>query len=129
MGSFNESGGKNILNNRVQEMMKPIFLAFATLALAAGAKQPDQIAATQFDDDVYARHSCSKLAAESLKQQQKLANLSAEQKSAANNDVVGVILIGLPTASISGNDKEAQISITKGRLQAIERSKAAKSCS
>lgn len=109
-------------------MMKPILCALAVLTLTACAKQPDQIAATKFDDDVYARHSCSKLAAEGIKQEQKLANLSAEQKAAANNDVVGVILIGLPTASMSGNDKEAEISITKGRIQAIDRRKAAKSC-
>jgi hypothetical protein len=109
--------------------LNKLFLCAAiALTASACAKQPDQIAATNIGDDVYARHTCSSLKAENLKQEQSLANLSAEQKAAATGDTVGVLLIGLPTSSMSGNDKEAQIAIVKGRIQAIDRAKAKKGC-
>jgi hypothetical protein len=68
------------------------------------------------------------LKSEEVKQIQSLENLSAKQKATATGDTVGVLLIGLPTSSMSGNDSEAEISIVKGRLQAIDRRQSKKGC-
>ena len=92
------------------------------------AEQPDQIAAVEIGSDAYARHSCSQLAAEDLKVNQEVANLSARQKSAANGDAWGVFLIGLPVSSMGGGDQEAAISVAKGKQQAIDRQQLAKRC-
>ena len=54
--------------------------------------------------------------------------LSAAQQSAATQDTVGVLLLGVPIASMSGGDKEAQLASEKGKLQAIDRQTVSKSC-
>lgn len=46
---------------------------------------------------------------------QRLAILSNKQEKAANGDALGVFLIGLPVASMSGGDNETEIAILKGR--------------
>lgn len=104
-------------------------LAVGAVLVSVGcAKQPDQIAAVEIGSDAYGRHSCSQLAAEELKVNQEVANLSARQKSAANGDAWGVFLIGLPVSSMGGGDQEAAISIAKGKLQAIDRQQLAMRC-
>ncbi|MDE4130873.1 hypothetical protein PXK18_19730 [Phaeobacter gallaeciensis] len=54
--------------------------------------------------------------------------MSADQKRAANSDALGVFLLGLPLSSMSGNDKEALISVAKGRVDAINTVQASKGC-
>ncbi|MBZ9600279.1 hypothetical protein [Phyllobacterium chamaecytisi] len=44
---------------------------------------------------------------------QQLAAFSSVQQSAATNDALGVFLIGLPVASMSGGDHEAEIAHLK----------------
>jgi hypothetical protein len=46
---------------------------------------------------------------------ERLALLSSKQSRAATSDAVGVFLIGVPVASLSGADNEAEIAILKGR--------------
>lgn len=113
---------------KAMKIMK-ILAVWAILVSAGCAKQPDQIAAVEVGSDAYARHSCSQLAAEELRVNQEVANLSARQQSAANGDAWGVFLIGLPVSSMGGGDQEAAISIAKGKQQAIDRQQLAKRCS
>lgn len=44
-----------------------------------------------------------------------LAALTKQQQSAATTDVIGVILVGVPVASLTGADREAELAILKGR--------------
>jgi hypothetical protein len=48
---------------------------------------------------------------------ERLIVLSQKQSQAATSDAVGVFLIGVPIASLSGADNEAEIAILKGRCQ------------
>ena len=48
----------------------------------------------------------------------RLAALYNRQNSAVTGDAIGVFLIGVPLASLSGNDNEAEIAILKGRCGA-----------
>lgn len=105
-----------------------VFSLVAALALAACAKQPDQISAVDIGEGAYANYSCRDLATERLNIEQDLANLSAKQKSAASGDAWGVFLLGLPLSSMSGGDQEALISVAKGKIQVIDRMQAAKRC-
>ena len=84
------------------------------LILVAGcAKQANMVAPTAIPVNSV---SCSQIADLRL----KVASLSARQNTAANNDALGVVLLGLPVASMSGNDVEAELSIAKGQLMAAE---------
>lgn len=105
------------------------FVIPLVLLSAACAKQPDQISAANIGPNPYTRHSCQNLAQEKVNLSQSLENLSAAQKSAASGDALGVFLLGLPVSSMSGNDKEAAISITKGRIQAVDAARVQKRCS
>ncbi|MBN2739419.1 MAG: hypothetical protein JXR35_00815 [Rhodobacteraceae bacterium] len=103
-------------------------LSVAAIAISACAKQPDEIAAIPMESSMYAGQSCSYLGQTKVKLSQDLASLSAEQKSAASGDALGVFLLGLPLSSMSGGDKEAAISVTKGKIDAIDQEMARKHC-
>lgn len=100
----------------------------AILLIAACAKQPDQIAAADIGPNPYLTASCSQLASANLQLTQNLERLSAAQKNAASSDTIGVILLGLPVSSMSGNDKETDIAITKGKIQSVESAKLRRKC-
>ena len=96
--------------------------------LSACAQKPENIAAVPVAGDPYSRFSCSQLAQERLKISQELEVVGAQQLKAANNDALGVFMLGLPLASMSGNDKEATIAIAKGRIQEIDTQRQRKNC-
>lgn len=103
-------------------------LVLAALAAAGCAQQPDRISAVDVAGDPYRGFSCSQLKAEHLKVTQNLEAASADQKKAADGDVLGVFLLGLPVSSMSGNDKEATIAIAKGRINELDRKILARKC-
>lgn len=105
-----------------------ICITLAAMALTACAKQPENIAAVEVGANEFRGLSCKQLSETRLVTAQNLENLSASQKSAASGDAVGVFLLGLPVSSMSGNDKETQIAVTKGRLQALDREMTRKNC-
>lgn len=100
----------------------------ASLALAGCAKKPEEISAADIGQGVYRNASCKQLADTLVKYSQNLENLSADQRSAASGDALGVFLLGMPLSSMSGNDKETTISVTKGHIQQITAERQAKRC-
>jgi len=78
-------------------------LVSVSLALAACAKPPDRIR------PVANSGPCTPA------DKERLISLSQKQSQAASSDAVGVFLIGVPVASLSGADNEAEIAILKGR--------------
>ncbi|WP_292147882.1 hypothetical protein [Mesorhizobium sp.] len=46
---------------------------------------------------------------------ERLATLTNQQNEAANGEALGVFLIGVPVASMSGGDRETEIAVLKGR--------------
>lgn len=107
--------------------MKYFVLPFI-LFCSACAKQADQIPAADIGPNTYMGASCSQLNTTKLQLGQNLETLTAAQKSAASGDAVGVLLLGLPLSSMSGNDKETDIAITKGKIQAVETARLQKRC-
>jgi hypothetical protein len=97
-------------------------------AISGCAKKPENIEAAPINNQTYSSFSCKQLTGEKLKNAQGLESLSAAQNQAASSDAWGVFLIGLPVSSMSGNDKEAAISIAKGNIQTIDRVRVAKGC-
>lgn len=109
--------------------MKKTLLIVSFIFISACAKAPADIAAVNIDEGQYNRNSCSQLKKKELAQNQELEKLSAKQNAAKKADAWGVFLIGLPTATMSGNDQETAIAVTKGKIQAIETQKLRKNCS
>ena len=109
--------------------MKRIILSVSfTLIISACAKDPSQIAAVQMSDSTYGHLSCRDLQKNEIQQVQLLNALSADQKKAKSGDAWGVFLLGLPVSSMSGSDKETEIAVAKGRIDALHRMKSAKNC-
>ncbi|WP_349040625.1 hypothetical protein [Agrobacterium sp. SORGH_AS 787] len=68
----------------------------------------------------YSNMDCQALAQEYLKEQATLSAVSKQQNGAATGDAFGVFLIGVPMSSTFGGDKKGQLSITNGKVKAIE---------
>ncbi|WP_037914851.1 hypothetical protein [Sulfitobacter sp. 20_GPM-1509m] len=107
--------------------MKYLILPCFLLASAC-AKEADKIPAANIGPNPYLSSSCGQLAEAKLQLDQNLETLTAAQKSAASGDAVGVILLGLPLSSMSGNDKETDIAITKGKIQAVQAAQLKRRC-
>lgn len=98
------------------------------LAATACAKRPDAIVPVDIPMAAYSNLDCGALAQELVKEQNNLAALSKQQNQAATGDAVGVFLIGVPASSTFGGDKEGQVAVSKGKVNALNSSIAAKGC-
>lgn len=76
----------------------------------------------------YSNLDCPALAREYLKEQSSLTAVSKQQHDAATGDAVGVFLVGVPMSSTFGGDKEGQVAVAKGKVNAIEANMKARSC-
>ncbi len=101
----------------------------AAALLTACAKRPESIPAAKTETEAYERASCDSLRVRRAEVEADLDALAAAQRGAANADVVGVFLLALPISSMAGNDREAQVALAKGHLDAIKIVQARKGCS
>ncbi len=109
-------------------MRKQLALILPLAILASCAKRPDAIVPVDIPMGAYTNLSCKELDQELLKEQLKLAAVSKEQNQAATGDAVGVFLIGVPASSVFGGDKEGDVAVAKGKVQAIENARMSKGC-
>ncbi|MDI6025605.1 hypothetical protein QBK99_05230 [Corticibacterium sp. UT-5YL-CI-8] len=100
----------------------------AALALNACAKRPDAIVPVDIPMAAYGNLDCAGLAQELIKERNALTSLSKQQHEAATGDAVGVFLVGVPMSSTLGGDKEGQVAVSKGKVNAMESSIKAKGC-
>lgn len=99
--------------------MKKIFAATAAVVLVAGcAQQPAAISPVAMGD-VYSNVSCSKAKQLYSNEAAKVPSLVASQKQAVTGDAIGVFLLAVPVSSLSGGDKEGEISTSKGKINAL----------
>jgi len=99
-----------------------------TVGLVGCAKRPDAIVPVDIPMAAYTNFGCAGLAQELVKERTTLASLSKQQNQAATGDAVGVFLIGVPASSTFGGDKEGQVAVSKGKVNAIESAMKSKSC-
>jgi hypothetical protein len=104
-----------------------ILVAIAVL-LGGCAKSPESIAPAYVSDITYRPLSCNDLAIESARLNQALARASTQQEQARGNDTVGIILLGLPVSSLSGDNVAPEVARLKGELEAIHRASLQKKC-
>ena len=98
------------------------------LAATACAKRPDAIVPVDIPMAAYSNLDCTSLSHELAQERNNLASLSAQQNQAATGDAVGVFLIGVPASSTFGGDKEGQVAVSKGKVNAIEAASRSKGC-
>lgn len=100
----------------------------AAVALSACAPKPENVAAVPQSTAEFSGMSCKSLATKRVQVQQTVDATSAKQSKAAGNDAIGVLLLGVPLASMSGADAETELAVAKGRLNAIDEVRARKGC-
>lgn len=90
--------------------MKPVFISIAALAILASGctTAPDQIQPAAYAS------GCS---ADPSVDVQKLNVLTAQQRQAREADIIGVMLIGVPMAKLSGGDKSSEIARLKACIK------------
>lgn len=109
-------------------MNKLILIAATLAALSSCAKRPDAIVPVDIPMAVYQGQNCQQLGQELIKERENLAAISKAQNDAANGDAFGVFLIGVPMSSAVGGDKEGQVAVAKGKVQAIENTLKSRGC-
>lgn len=110
------------MNAKVGLMLLPL------LALAACAKPPEAIGPSYISEIGYQSWTCEQLGGETRRLSEALATASTQQTRARSNDVVGVILIGLPVSSLSGDNIAPEIARLKGEQEAVRRASISKNC-
>ena len=100
----------------------------ATLSIAACAAPPESIAPSYVSPVTYNGLSCSELSAEAGRVDAALTQASQQQEQAHGNDVVGVLLIGVPVSTLSGTNVAPQVASLKGQQEAIHLALLQKHC-
>jgi hypothetical protein len=108
---------------------------YATVAVAVGAAligacapSPESIQPAYVSETPYRSWTCDQLGEELTKLDQALATASIQQNTARTNDTVGVILIGLPLGSMSGQSIAPQIALYKGQHEAVRKASIRNGC-
>jgi hypothetical protein len=103
-------------------------LVFGLALTAACATSPEDIAPAPVSEARYQDWTCAELTAEQARVGRDLAAATAKQEQTRSSDVAGVILLGLPLGSMSGDDVEPEIARLKGERDALGRSAKTKDC-
>ena len=106
----------------------PALAAVAVLLLAGCAEAPSAIAPQYVSSVPYLGLSCRQLGDERLHLADRLVAASEQQDNARTDDTIGVLLIGLPTASMSGDDVAPEIALLKGEAQAVRQAEYSNHC-
>jgi hypothetical protein len=103
-------------------------LGLSACVLCGCAKSAESIAPAYVSHVQYQGYTCQQLADERAHIGQALSTASQQQDNARTNDTVGVLLIGLPVSSLSGDNIAPQIAQLKGEDEAVRRASLAKNC-
>ena len=103
-------------------------MAALLLTMSACAKSPESIAPAYVSPLLYQNWSCKQLAAEQERLNAALATASDQQRRARTNDIVGVVLIGVPVSSLSGDNIAGEIARLKGEKETVHKVMIAKNC-
>jgi hypothetical protein len=98
------------------------------LLIAACAKSPESIAPAYVSEVGFQSWNCTQLGEESSRLSAALSQASTQQENARTNDTVGVLLIGLPVSSLSGDNIAPEIARLKGESEAVRRASIQKGC-
>lgn len=110
-------------------MNLPLLAVVCPLVLAACAQPPEAIQPAYVSSIAYESWTCRQLADEQSHLADALTRASTQQQQARSNDMAGVVLRGLPVASMSGENIAPQIAHLKGQQEAVRLAMVHNSCS
>ena len=96
------------------------FVAFG-VASAGCAKSPDSIGPSYVSEIGYRSWTCAQLNEEIQHLHGALAKATDQQWDARTADTVGVLLIGLPVSTLSGENIAPEIGRLKGEIEAVRK--------
>lgn len=108
--------------------MNKLIAATAAFVLVGCAARPEDIQAQYVSHVPYMGWTCEQLGEETIRLNQALTSASVTQSNARSNDTAGVILLGLPVASMSGGNVAPQIAEYKGEIEAVGKAQNLKNC-
>jgi len=109
--------------------MKKSVVSLLLVALGVGcAPTPESIAPAYVSEVPYQSWTCTQLGEEMHRLNGALATASVQQNSARSNDIAGVILLGLPVGSMSGQSIAPMIAMYKGQQEAVHRASIRNNC-
>lgn len=108
--------------------MRIAAISAAAFLLAGCAKAPEDIPPSFVSDTSYTSWSCQNLTIEGQKLGAGMSSAYSKQRTAREGDTVGVILLGLPVASLTGDNVAPEVARLKGEYEAVRRAATAKNC-
>lgn len=109
--------------------MKRLLWLAPILGLAACAPTPESIQPAYVSEVPYQSWTCTQLSEETGRLSNALSTASTQQNTARSNDVAGVIFLGLPVGSMSGQSIAPQIARYKGEQEAVHKAMIRNNCS
>ena len=109
-------------------MKRILVMAGLGFVLMGCAASPESIAPSYVSEVGYRSWACKDLAEETVRLSAALARTSQLQENARTGDTVGVILLGLPTASMSGQNVAPEVARLKGETEAVRKAMIGKHC-
>ena len=98
------------------------------LVLAGCAPTPESIQPSYVSEVPYQAWTCTQLGEELGRLDAALTTASAQQNTARSNDIAGVIFLGLPVGSMSGQSIAPAIARYKGEKEAVNKAMIRNSC-
>lgn len=108
-------------------MKKLLLLVLLSISFGC-ATSPENIPPSYISDIPYRGWECDQLAEEQIRLNAALSTAYGAQRKARSNDITGVILIGLPVSSMSGENMSHEVGRLKGEMQALQRAAIIKRC-
>lgn len=109
-------------------MNRIVFVSAIALAVAGCATRPENIQPAYVTTVTYQTWTCQQLGEEDARLNAAYATAAVAQNHARSNDTVGVLLLGLPVASLSGENIAPQIASLKGQQDAVHQTEILKNC-
>lgn len=92
----------------------------ALLVVGACAKSPSAVEPVAMPATAYDSMSCPESRAAFARVNGDVSELSDQQRAAVASDAIGVFLIGVPTASLTGGDRAGDLATAKGKRLALK---------
>ena len=110
------------MNIKYTHAAAALVILSAAVSLVGCATAPENIAPAYISEMTYMNYTREQLSQEQSRLVSALATTSEAQRCRARSgDTVGVILLGVPTASLSGSNMASEAARLKGELQSLQK--------
>lgn len=108
--------------------MRNYWFLGCVVVLAGCAAKPEAIQASYVSPVTYDSFSCAQLKQEWFRVDAALGAASQQQQQARDHDTMGIVLLGIPTGSMSGEAVAPEVAKLKGQKDALNLSIITRKC-